>query len=87
MQGLQVELARRHKAPKVCLTNGIFSFIKTPLFKGDTGLPNFLAPFLHVETVSESIVDSLYSGVDQGGFSLSCRAIKTLCSRRWIKVP
>ncbi|KAK0649536.1 hypothetical protein B0T16DRAFT_456944 [Cercophora newfieldiana] len=61
-EGLQVELLHRHKAPKVRLTNGIFNFIKTPLFKGSTGLPNFTAPLLHVETVSESIVESLYSG-------------------------
>ncbi|KAK4452007.1 hypothetical protein QBC34DRAFT_456925 [Podospora aff. communis PSN243] len=61
-EGLQVELVRRYKAPKVRLTNGIFNFIKTPLFTGNTGIPNFLAPLLHVETVSESIVDSLYSG-------------------------
>jgi len=46
----------------VRLTNGIFNFIRTPLFKGDSGIPNFVAPLLHVETVSEAIVDSLYSG-------------------------
>src|SRR5205814_2316327 len=34
-EGLQVELARRHAAPRVRLTNGIFNFIRTPLFKGD----------------------------------------------------
>ncbi|KAK5662199.1 hypothetical protein OQA88_8104 [Cercophora sp. LCS_1] len=61
-EGLQVELAHRHNAKKVRLTNVIPNFIKTPLFKGETGIPNFLAPLLHVETVSESIADALYSG-------------------------
>lgn len=61
-EGLQVELLNRYKAPKVRLTNVIPNFIKTPLFKGETGLPSFLAPLLHVETVSESIVEGLYSG-------------------------
>ncbi|KAK3348638.1 short chain dehydrogenase [Lasiosphaeria hispida] len=60
--GLQLELVYRHKAPKVRLTNGVFNFIKTPLFTGSTGIPNFLVPLLRIETVSEAIVNTLYSG-------------------------
>ena len=45
------------------LTLAIPSFIQTPLLgKSHPRQNNFIFPFLHVRTVSEEIVDSLYSG-------------------------
>lgn len=44
------------------LSLGIFCFIRTPLVSGDTNVPNFLLPFLHVDTVGEAMVDAVYSG-------------------------
>ncbi|KAK4102428.1 NAD(P)-binding protein [Parathielavia hyrcaniae] len=61
-EGLGMELRYRHNAPRVRLTNGVFNLIRTPLILGMPTQPQFLAPFLHVETVSEAIVDALYSG-------------------------
>ena len=50
-----------HKAPKVRLSLAILSFVKTPLFKGETRQPNFLFPLMDVQTVADSIVDTLHS--------------------------
>lgn len=63
-EGLGMELKYRHDAPRVRLTNCVFNFIKTPLLmtEGRPAQPQFLAPLLHVETVSEAIVNQLYSG-------------------------
>ncbi|KAG7294067.1 hypothetical protein NEMBOFW57_004129 [Staphylotrichum longicolle] len=61
-EGLWMELRYRYNAPRVRLTNGVFNFIRTPLLDGNPSQPQFLAPILHVETVSEAIVDALYSG-------------------------
>ncbi|KAF5138336.1 Dehydrogenase RED2 [Metarhizium anisopliae] len=61
-EGLQLELKSLHKAPRVRLTLGIFSFIRTPLFTGKTNESNFVAPLLNVETVSDKLVDAAYGG-------------------------
>ncbi|PHH66381.1 hypothetical protein CDD81_7436 [Ophiocordyceps australis] len=61
-EGLQLELARCHDAPRVRLTLGIFSYIRTPLFSGHLNLSTFLSPLLHVDSVAESLVDAVYSG-------------------------
>ncbi|KAG7289922.1 hypothetical protein NEMBOFW57_006299 [Staphylotrichum longicolle] len=61
-EALQLELAHIHNAPNVRLSLGIFSFIKTPLFKGETRQSGFLFPLLHVDSVGEALVDILYSG-------------------------
>jgi NAD(P)-dependent dehydrogenase (short-subunit alcohol dehydrogenase family) len=61
-EGLGMELKHRYNAPRVRLTNEMFNFIRTPLLDGNPSQPQFLAPILHVETVSEAIVDALYSG-------------------------
>ncbi|KAH6847609.1 hypothetical protein B0I37DRAFT_375460 [Chaetomium sp. MPI-CAGE-AT-0009] len=61
-EGLANELRSRYNAPRVRLTNGVFNFIRTPLISGRPSQPQFFAPLLHVETVSEAIVDALYSG-------------------------
>jgi NAD(P)-dependent dehydrogenase (short-subunit alcohol dehydrogenase family) len=61
-EGLGMELRYRHAAPRVRLTNCVFNFIATPLVRGQPSQPQFLAPLLRVETVSEAIVDALYSG-------------------------
>lgn len=61
-EGLWMELRYRYNAPRVRLTNGVFNFIRTPLLDGNPSQPQFLAPILHVETVSKAIVDALYSG-------------------------
>ncbi|OAA53257.1 NAD(P)-binding domain protein [Cordyceps fumosorosea ARSEF 2679] len=59
---LQLELRHDHPAPRVRLSLAIFSFIKTPLFKGETRQLHFLFPLLDVETVSQAIAGALYSG-------------------------
>jgi NAD(P)-dependent dehydrogenase (short-subunit alcohol dehydrogenase family) len=61
-EGLGMELRYRYNAPRVRLTNGVFNFIRTPMVGGQPSQPQFLLPILHVETVSEAIVDQLYSG-------------------------
>ncbi|KAF7528991.1 hypothetical protein G7054_g9986 [Neopestalotiopsis clavispora] len=61
-EALQLELKHIHCAPRVRLSLGIFSFIRTPLFKGETGLSNFMYPVLHVDTVGETLADILLSG-------------------------
>ena len=61
-QALQLELRHEHPAPRVRLTLAILSFIKTPLFKGETRQAHFLFPLMDVETVSEAIANALYSG-------------------------
>ena len=62
-EGLSMELKHRYNAPRVRLTNCVFSFIRTPLLRGSRpNQPQFLSPLLHVETVSQAIVDALYSG-------------------------
>lgn len=59
---MQIELATRYQAPKVRTTVVFPNFVKTPLlFEGDTGMPGFFAPLLHVDTVGEKIVNALYS--------------------------
>lgn len=40
----------------------MLSFIRTPLFKGETKQSAFLFPVLDVNTVSESLAEILYSG-------------------------
>jgi hypothetical protein len=44
------------------LSLGIFSFIKTPLFQGETRQSSFFFPLLHVDSVGEALVDALYGG-------------------------
>lgn len=61
-QFLQLELNNIHKAPKVRLTLGIFSFIRTPLLDGHTNQSAFLYPMLHVDSVGERLVEAAYSG-------------------------
>ncbi|KAI0973654.1 short-chain dehydrogenase [Xylaria arbuscula] len=61
-EALQLELNDIHQAPKIRLSVAIFSFIRTPLFKGETGLSNFLHPVLHVDTVGETLASILLSG-------------------------
>ncbi|UKZ47640.1 hypothetical protein TrVGV298_001863 [Trichoderma virens] len=61
-KALQLELKNIHNAPRVRLTIGIFSFIRTALISGHTNVPNFLLPLLHVDTVGEAMVSAVYSG-------------------------
>ncbi|CCC13140.1 unnamed protein product [Sordaria macrospora k-hell] len=62
-ESLQLELKHAHKAKRVRLTLAIPSFIQTPLIGASHPRQNnFIFPLLHVRTVSEEIVDSLYSG-------------------------
>lgn len=58
-QALQLELK---KAPRVRLSLAVLSFTRTPLFKGKTNQSNFLFPLLDVESVSEAIAKTLWSG-------------------------
>lgn len=61
-QSLQLELQNVHKAPGVRLTLGIFSFIRTPLFTGNTNQNKFVFPLLEPETVADSLSKAIYSG-------------------------
>ncbi|KAL7947824.1 NAD(P)-binding protein [Trichoderma barbatum] len=61
-EALQLELKHVHKAPRVRLTLGIFSFVRTAAISGHTNAPNFLLPLLHADTVAESMVNAVYSG-------------------------
>lgn len=61
-QALQLELSNVHRAPRVRLTLGLLSFIRTPLISGGTGHSNFIAPMLHVDSVAENLAATLYSG-------------------------
>ena len=61
-QSLQLELKTIHNVPKIRLSLGIFSFIQTPLFKGDESQFGFLSPLLHVDSVGEALADILHSG-------------------------
>ncbi|KAH0531650.1 hypothetical protein TsFJ059_000454 [Trichoderma semiorbis] len=61
-EALQLELKNVHNAPRVRLTFGMFCFIRTALVSGHTNVPNFLLPFLQVDTVGEAMVSAVYSG-------------------------
>lgn len=61
-QSLQLELKNIHGARRVRMTLAMFSFIRTPLLRGETRQWNFLFPLLHVETVADAIVEALLSG-------------------------
>lgn len=58
-QALQLELK---KSDRVRLSLMVLSFTRTPLFKGETNQSNFLFPLLDVESVSETIAETLRSG-------------------------
>lgn len=40
----------------------VLSFTRTPLFKGETNQSHFFTPLMHVDTVGDAVVDTLYSG-------------------------
>ncbi|KAL2127568.1 hypothetical protein VTI74DRAFT_10542 [Chaetomium olivicolor] len=63
-EGLCMELKHQYDAQRVRVTNCVFNFIKTPLLRQShkPAQPQFLVPLLHVQTVSETIVNQLYSG-------------------------
>ncbi|KAI9927610.1 hypothetical protein ASPWEDRAFT_118976 [Aspergillus wentii DTO 134E9] len=61
-ESLGLELKHTHKTPRVRTSLAVLSFIKTPLFKGETNQARFLTPLMHVDTVGDAIVDTLYSG-------------------------
>ena len=61
-QALALELKYKYNAPKIRISLFVLGFIKTPMFKGRTNQPRFLAPLLDVDTVGEKIVDVLWSG-------------------------
>lgn len=50
-----------YDAPRVRQTLGIFGFIRTPMVGAAAKGGSFAVPFLEVETVAESVVDSVYS--------------------------
>lgn len=61
-QALQLELRNANNALRVRLSLAVLSFVKTPLFKGETRQSNFWTPVMDVDTVGEQLVDTLYSG-------------------------
>jgi all-trans-retinol dehydrogenase (NAD+) len=40
----------------------VLGFIKTPLFKGEMNQSHFLMLLMHVDTVGDAIIDTLYAG-------------------------
>lgn len=60
-EALRMELLYLYDAPRVRQTLGIFSFIKTPMVDVDINSSSFVSPILHVESVSERLVDGIYS--------------------------
>ncbi|KAJ5780064.1 hypothetical protein N7457_005224 [Penicillium paradoxum] len=61
-EALGLEIKYRYGAPKIRTSIAVLSFTKTPLFKGETNQSGFLSPLMHVDTVGDAIVDTLYSG-------------------------
>ncbi|PGH17752.1 hypothetical protein AJ79_00893 [Helicocarpus griseus UAMH5409] len=61
-EALGLELKYNHSAPKVRTSLAVLSFTRTPLFRGETNQSKFVMPLLHVDTVGDAIVDTLYSG-------------------------
>ncbi|KAF9893639.1 hypothetical protein FE257_010951 [Aspergillus nanangensis] len=61
-EALGMELKYLHRSPKVRTSLAVLSFTETPLFKGELNQPGFLFPLIHVDTVGDAIVDTLYSG-------------------------
>ncbi|KAJ5364819.1 uncharacterized protein N7496_010532 [Penicillium cataractarum] len=59
------EELRRQNVLKVRTSLAVLSFTKTPLFKGETNQSQFFMPLLHIDTVVDSIVDTLDSGLSQ----------------------
>lgn len=57
-----MEIKYRYGAPRIRTSMAVLSFTRTPLFKGETNQSNFLFPLMHVDTVGDAIVDTLYSG-------------------------
>lgn len=64
-EALQLELRCRHDAPRVRTSLCVFGFIKTPLFKGETGSSNFMMPLVHADSAGESIASIIESGHGQ----------------------
>lgn len=62
--GLSMELRHRYNAPRVRVTNCVYNYIRTPLLRHshNPAQPQFLVPLLHVKTVTQTMVDQLYSG-------------------------
>ncbi|RMZ80664.1 hypothetical protein DV738_g2677, partial [Chaetothyriales sp. CBS 135597] len=61
-ESLRLELRHVHKATSVRVSAFVLSFVKTPLFKGETNQPNFLSPLLDVDTVGEEIFGAIEQG-------------------------
>ncbi|KAL4894875.1 hypothetical protein BDV59DRAFT_175177 [Aspergillus ambiguus] len=61
-EALGLELKYCHNSPKVRTSLAVLSFTDTPLFKGELNSSHFIAPLMHVDTVGDAIVDTIYSG-------------------------
>ena len=60
-----MELKYEHKTPNVRTSLFVLSFVKTPLFDGETNQSRLLTPLLNVDTVGEAIVNTLYKGLSR----------------------
>ncbi|GIZ49005.1 hypothetical protein CKM354_001204600 [Cercospora kikuchii] len=61
-ESLRLELRHVHNARKVRVSAFVFSFVRTPLFKGETGGSEFVSPILHVDTCGEEMFRVLQQG-------------------------
>ncbi|KAJ5626452.1 hypothetical protein N7528_003879 [Penicillium herquei] len=59
---LRLELKHRYQVPRVRSSLAVLSFTETPLFKGKTHQSSFLFPLMHMDTIGDAVVDTLYSG-------------------------
>ncbi|KAH8597629.1 hypothetical protein B0O99DRAFT_508058 [Bisporella sp. PMI_857] len=61
-EALGLELRYRHRVPAVRNSLLVLSFTKTPLFVGETNQNAFVSPLLHVDTVGDEVVNTIYGG-------------------------
>ncbi|KAJ5737859.1 uncharacterized protein N7483_002984 [Penicillium malachiteum] len=59
---LRLELKHRYEVPRFGSSLAVLSFTETPLFKGKTNQSSFLFPLMHMDTIGDAVVDTLYSG-------------------------
>ncbi|OBT65740.1 hypothetical protein VE03_03344 [Pseudogymnoascus sp. 23342-1-I1] len=67
-ESLGLELRYRYQSPSVRNSLFVLSFTQTPLFAGKTKQNEFLLPLLHVDSVADEIVDTIYHGYSRTVF-------------------
>ena len=81
-QALDLELRSRHQASRVHTSSAVVGLVKTPFFKGETNQSHFIMPLMHVDTVGDAIINTLYADFsknsvlsrDTGVLDLDCES-------------